>query len=187
MSVQPPSLPIVQPDAAKVEQDLLASRQPHARNRRCGECTACCTFMRVDELRKPAKTPCPNCTGAGCSIYDSRPLTCRGWSCEWWLGNLGLTDTQRPDKLGLMFSYNPALMVVNECWPGAALGKAAVRVLNRIKGQRPLLFVPAVGTAFRLGERDAREEIRLAGYAPDPNELLGNPVDPQSSRFGTRQ
>jgi hypothetical protein len=185
MSMQPPSLPILQGDPAKVEQDLEASRQPLARHRRCGECTACCTFMYVPDLNKPAKTPCPKCTASGCGIYHSRPLVCRGWGCEWWLGHLGLTDAQRPDKLGLMFSYNPSMTVVNEIWRGAAMSKAALRVLNRLKSRQKLFFVPFEGTGFSLGERDARQEIELAGYGNDEDPLLGRP-DRGPRDFGQR-
>src|SRR5260221_13659539 len=80
LDMQPSQLPIVQGDAAQSEERLLEmQRQYGVVNRRCGECTACCTFMVVTELKKPAKVPCPNCSAAGCAIYESRPLTCRGW------------------------------------------------------------------------------------------------------------
>ena len=77
----------------------------------CGTCTACCTssqFVHIepDEVRTLALIPeellfpapgqppghvvmgydqdgnCPMFTGAGCSIYDSRPRTCRVYDCR---------------------------------------------------------------------------------------------------------
>jgi hypothetical protein len=75
-------------------------------------------------------------------------------------------------------------MVVNECWPGAAMTKAALRLLNRMKSRLPLLFVPANGTAFCLGPRDAREEIEAAGFGVDADEkLLGDPTNRHASKF----
>jgi hypothetical protein len=48
------------------------------------ECTLCCRLMDVDELDKPADKWCEHCqVGTGCRIYEDRPKTCRGWSCQW--------------------------------------------------------------------------------------------------------
>ena len=44
----------------------------------CDGCTACCKFMKVRELEKPANTWCVHCTiGTGCKIYDARPESCQ--------------------------------------------------------------------------------------------------------------
>lgn len=70
--------------------------------RSCGECTLCCTLLRVDELRKLGGTPCPKLRRApeppGCGIHASRPAICRGYSCLWLSG--GLDEADRPDRLG---------------------------------------------------------------------------------------
>jgi len=40
--------------------------------------------MKVRELDKPANTWCAHCTiGEGCRIYDTRPESCRVYSCVW--------------------------------------------------------------------------------------------------------
>ena len=116
-------------------------RQHHVAGRTCGDCNACCTVLQVVEIKKPINTPCPNCTVHGCGIYETRPLTCRAWSCEWWLGRLGLTDAQRPDKLGLMFTFEPNTpVIVYELVPGAASSNKGAKVLERILRERPVLL-----------------------------------------------
>jgi hypothetical protein len=158
--MQPNPLPVVDAEAARCEQTLREIQQHyHVPHRRCGDCTVCCTVMPVTELAKPPYVTCSHCGPAGCGVYESRPLTCRGWSCEWWTGRLGLTDSQRPDKLGVMFSYHPRFIVAHESRPGTALSKEAIRVLNRVKSQVALMFVRATGRAFRLGEGDAGTQI----------------------------
>ena len=69
-------------------------------DRVCGECSLCCTVLRVDPLAKLAGTPCTHLGrgGAGCSIYAARPPICREYRCLWLRG--GLAPEDRPDRLG---------------------------------------------------------------------------------------
>jgi hypothetical protein len=168
------------PDAnlAEIETRMQRiQREHHVAGRTCGECTACCTTLQVVELNKPINTPCPHCTTGGCGIYVSRPPTCRVWSCEWWLGRLGLTDAQRPDKLGLMFTFDPGSpLIAYELLPGAAATKKALKVLNRLARDRPLL-VQRYGTH----ERVAFVDNRSRDSAPrndllDESEYLDDPL-----------
>jgi len=167
--MQPPPLPSIDVAAAAQCEETLREiqSQHHVANRHCGECTVCCAVMPVTELKKPEYTACSYCTTSGCIAYASRPLTCRGWSCEWWTGRLGLADEQRPDKLGVLFSFHPRFIVVHECQAGSALNPEAIAVLNRLKTQFPIMYVDALGTAFRFDQRDARlqieEALRLRG------------------------
>lgn len=66
----------------------------------CGDCDLCCTVLRVDELAKPARQPCDKLRidGPGCSIHQTRPSICRGYTCAWLQGSFG--DADRPDRLG---------------------------------------------------------------------------------------
>lgn len=94
-------------------------------SRKCGMCRACCTTMRVPELKKPAKVACKHVCGDGCAIYDERPATCQGYQCAWKLGYFTMDD--RPDRIGMVFSfecdmgYSKRLLVADEVWPGARL------------------------------------------------------------------
>ena len=85
--------------------------------RRCGECTLCCTYLRIgapdgSDWKKPWVT-CKHCLGRKCSIYDDRPDPCRQFECLW------LTDTFipkkfRPDKVNAFFvesEEGPAFIV----------------------------------------------------------------------------
>ena len=72
--------------------------------RECGNCTACCTHLRIedDELKKLAGEPCPHLSNhQGCSIYATRPITCRNWYCGWRYMSQ-LDDQCRPDQSGIM-------------------------------------------------------------------------------------
>ena len=54
--------------------------------RACGTCTLCCKTLGVVELAKPMGAWCPHCDRAkGCTIYDSRPVSCRKFYCQWML------------------------------------------------------------------------------------------------------
>jgi hypothetical protein len=73
-----------------------------APGRQCGECVACCDLLYVPELKKPARQRCPDCTGTGCGIWETRPSVCRNWHCVWRMLGAMPPET-RPDKLGVMF------------------------------------------------------------------------------------
>lgn len=68
----------------------------------CGNCTYCCNAMKVRELEKPANTWCSHCDkGSGCTIYESRPESCRAYECLWLRSQRlekPLAPELRPDK-----------------------------------------------------------------------------------------
>lgn len=70
--------------------------------RQCGECSLCCTVLRVDALAKLGGIPCVQLAdplrGGGCRIHASRPAVCRRYRCLWLQG--GLAEHERPDRLG---------------------------------------------------------------------------------------
>jgi hypothetical protein len=76
---------------------------PLVPGRECGECTACCSEIAIDDpqLSKPAGRACANCGATGCAIYDVRPRSCRAWFCAW-RRLADLADQLRPDRSGLM-------------------------------------------------------------------------------------
>jgi hypothetical protein len=78
------------------------------KTRECGECNACCFRTIVtDDLGKRIsedKEWCRHCTvGVGCSIYNIRPVACRGYSCLWRDG--GLPEWARPDQCGIILDF----------------------------------------------------------------------------------
>ena len=74
--------------------------KPTGISRKCGACTACCIAPPITELDKLPGEPCGYLCSEGCSIYDTRPPTCRGFACEW-LWGMG-TLAQRPDRMKAM-------------------------------------------------------------------------------------
>lgn len=76
--------------------------------RQCGECTVCCTYLRISVLGKPGLQPCSHLcspavdgyTGQGCGIYETRPEVCSGYRCKWLDGHGEETD--RPDRSGML-------------------------------------------------------------------------------------
>ena len=71
--------------------------------RECGNCTACCTHLRIEDkdLKKLAGTPCIHLCEEGCSIYTGRPETCRNWYCGWrYMPQLN--EDWRPDKSDIL-------------------------------------------------------------------------------------
>ncbi|MEZ5757494.1 MAG: hypothetical protein R3D86_04670 [Emcibacteraceae bacterium] len=74
------------------------------KNRECGNCIACCVELIIEdpELVKLPGVKCKNLKkDGGCSIYQTRPKTCREWYCMWrFLPLLG--EEWRPDKSGVL-------------------------------------------------------------------------------------
>lgn len=98
---------------------------PADSDRSCGECTACCTLLRVVELRKPQRFACDHVCREGCRIYEERPLSCREFSCGWLRGETPTDPQWRPDRLGVMVDSwterqtGDRYVVLFEMWPEA--------------------------------------------------------------------
>lgn len=80
--------------------DKVARKAQAQTRRTCGGCTACCSRLRIEALRKPQCMACPHQEEAGCGIYEKRPHECRAFLCGWLLG-WGEED-DRPDKSGFI-------------------------------------------------------------------------------------
>jgi hypothetical protein len=74
--------------------------EPSDAPRECGDCSLCCTLLRVDALRKLGGVDCvhQDVAGPGCAIHAHRPQVCRRYACLWRGGSLDAAD--RPDRLG---------------------------------------------------------------------------------------
>jgi hypothetical protein len=79
-----------------------------ASGRVCGSCALCCKVLRIEELDKPAGQWCPHCTAGrdGCSIYHTRPGSCRSFHCNW-LINPELGAEWRPITAKMVLVYDP--------------------------------------------------------------------------------
>lgn len=120
--------------------------QPDGQQRACGDCTACCTALGVDELKKPLWAVCEHVCVDGCGIYEARPASCRGFECLWLKGWFGL-DQHRPDKLGLIFQMQRdrklgPILVCWESWPLAASKDPGRWILDRLSKQRYVYIYP---------------------------------------------
>ena len=75
--------------------------------RECGDCAVCCVLPRIDtpELKKAAGEACPNCTGQGCGIYETRPPICHAFECGWKRVE-DMPPEARPDRLGFLISID---------------------------------------------------------------------------------
>lgn len=85
-----------------------------AKGRGCGDCTACCTIMRVDmapiaPTHKPERVKCTHECKAGCSIYENKPDSCTAFMCLWLATQLfddPMPDRWRPDRVGAVVDVN---------------------------------------------------------------------------------
>lgn len=85
-----------------LETALLGPLVPE---RTCGDCTVCCTVLKVasPDFSKPADTPCAHLGARGCTIHAVRPRICRDWYCGW-RRVAAMPEAARPDRSGLLVS-----------------------------------------------------------------------------------
>jgi hypothetical protein len=110
--------------------------------RGCDGCTACCKIMQVRELDKPASTWCRHCrVGAGCSIYETRPESCRTFECVWLQtqsGEAPLAPELRPDisRVVMSTASQGRDIVLNlatdrpDAWKHGAIATLVAKMLN---------------------------------------------------------
>lgn len=118
----------------------MAGGDPKAEGRECGTCQACCTYLPVSAIGKPALTPCPNlgeCDGGNCTIYDTRPEACSGYSCMWLYGYGAEED--RPDRCGVLIDNLLPIANAIQAKPiraGAGSSDAGNAAIYRMSRQR---------------------------------------------------
>jgi hypothetical protein len=90
------------PDKASHDGDSAQTRLVEGRS--CGTCDVCCVALTIDdpELKKVQGYRCQHLKpGQGCSIYATRPHTCRTFYCGWrrlkWV-----RESLRPDRSGVL-------------------------------------------------------------------------------------
>ncbi|GIW80249.1 MAG: hypothetical protein KatS3mg105_2056 [Gemmatales bacterium] len=100
--------------------------------RSCGECTACCTILGIEELGKPFYSTCKHVCDRGCSIYSKRPSVCRDYRCLW-LARFLPKKNCRPDILGVMFDWEEDdTLEVYEVRPGGFAGQRVQRLIDKL-------------------------------------------------------
>jgi hypothetical protein len=122
-------------------QDAIIIREDQLKP--CGECKACCTVLAVGELKKRNYTHCQHECENGCGIYGEHPDSCKGYMCWWKVGLLQGDERRRPDKLGIIVDYRPALDVVLvwEVWPGASEeSQARYQIMKLMQKHKNKLF-----------------------------------------------
>ena len=111
----------------QTETDLETSLLgPVLADRSCGDCTVCCTVLKVDtpDFRKPAGLSCIHLTSRGCGIHAVRPSICRTWFCAW-RRVARMPDAARPDRSGLLVSLN-FVTVPRNCFEGVSINVRAL-------------------------------------------------------------
>jgi hypothetical protein len=95
----------------EMAESLIASGRV-ATGRSCGSCSLCCKLLRIDDgdFHKPAGQWCEHCKPSrdGCSIYNTRPMICRGFACGW-LVDPNVSDAWQPLRSKMVLS-----MTVND-------------------------------------------------------------------------
>ncbi len=133
------------------------ARAARAAERSCGDCSHCCTVLRVDELAKQAGHDCRHQRrGAGlsgCAIHAERPSICRRYHCLWLQG--GLEDDERPDRTGGIVDLEPT---------GIGVRLAIREVRTGAFGESPAL--QAIAARYR---EEMPVRISQAGDAMDPD------------------
>ncbi len=86
----------------------------------CGDCTLCCKTMGVAEIAKPRDQWCKHILpGHGCSIYETRPNACRGFSCRW-LEDPLLGPEWKPNKCKMVLTQDSKSRMTVQVDSGAA-------------------------------------------------------------------
>jgi hypothetical protein len=130
---------------------------PSDARRNCGGCTACCTVLAVDELRKPMRWACQHLACNGCRIYEARPKGCREFDCLWLRGEIAGNESRRPDRLGIIFdsfrnaATNDPRFVAFEVWTGAFAEPAAAALLAELSATREVQLSSRDGSWRTIG------------------------------------
>ena len=132
----------------------------------CGDCTACCTIMKVGALNKPDYTPCQHLCSKGCAIYSHKPAECDTWQCAWKSGWIDGDERRRPDNLGVMFEYRivggSSFLWVYEVWPDALKDEKVNHLLKRL-GVKEAIVMCKYGSMDVLAKQWVMEFLRKHG------------------------
>lgn len=164
----------------------------------CGGCTKCCEIVPVRELNKAGWQDCQyrrhvlHAAGPGCGIYDTRPRSCRNWSCVW-LTSPNWGPELRPDRLGIIVDPDLDLIRVDGVEKAAAQIWVAPGHEDEFRSETvlpiiaTLIFEHDLAVLWRLpGGTHARTFLKvpdgtIAVTAPFPADKVGS-LGPESVR-----
>jgi hypothetical protein len=163
---------------ADFETALLGPVLDH---RDCGDCSLCCTVLKVDspDFKKSADQPCAHLAPRGCSIHAIRPNICRTWFCVW-RRVAAMPEEARPDRSGLLVSLSfnreprncfEGVSITVRALPGsnAIANGMAARVLDAICDRLvPVWFSDGSEKMLMHPENDVAQHV-IAGTAEPPN------------------
>lgn len=152
------------------------SRRLAAHKKPCGDCSACCELMGVQELGKPYGVNCNHQCAAGCAIYANRPQSCRDFLCVWKIVP-DMPLEMRPDKSGIMYHIDllgdgkgTLALFICETYAGSFdnLSDLCQEWVNYQceSGQLPVVFVPyglQMENAYEIAE-EYRGQIPNTAY-----------------------
>ena len=124
----------------------------------CDGCTACCKMLNIRELDKPANVWCRHCDiGAGCTIYDTRPESCKVYECIWLQTQRGakpLALDLRPDKsrviMGVANGGDDLVLYVSPERPDAWKRGGIARVVAETRAKGFKVLVACAGRVRQL-------------------------------------
>ena len=110
--------------------------------RECGDCTLCCTLLAVEELGKKARSACEHESCSKCSIYETRPQSCRDFECLWLKGVV--PESVKPNKCHVVLSAtldgNGMVAYVDGKHPDAHQQGDMRRLLELVAKDRPVVI-----------------------------------------------
>lgn len=150
----------------------------------CGECTACCRLMAVNEIAKARGAWCPHITEnkRACTIYHQRPDSCRDWECGWLSSqhsDIPLPADMRPDRSHVVIARSPTGQVwfhVDPGYPDAWRKKGIGSLLNKLVHKKITVIV-CCASKYRV---IAKGRIPTHFYADDPPPMLAEKDDAQA-------
>jgi hypothetical protein len=146
--------------------------------RSCGSCSLCCKVLHIAELDKPIGKWCGHCRpGNGCGIHQTRPVSCRGFYCEWMIGK-GLGPEWKPDRCkfvlkktndgnltahvdpGFPNAWRATPYYQNfKIWAADAAKQTPMRVISIMVGERVTVVLPDSEVEFGVMGSDELVQI----------------------------
>jgi hypothetical protein len=136
----------------------------------CGNCTLCCKLLRIPETLSVAGTWCRHCSqGEGCTIYSSRPESCRIFECVWKQMD-NVSQELRPDRCHMLFEKRSDTVIVGatDCEVSSLLLKQidhfrsegiSVLILNHKEKSKTFYLAPGHTKEYVKGEINGRSDV----------------------------